>query len=135
MIAGTVGEAAAAEFILIADEIAATVQVTEMIAADPRRRVALYPASMHGLTAMVYGLVSVAEAGNLPAVIDTLAEVRRLSGLRPEPAFARMPLGELTTYGFELLIQKALDNGWQEAFLSSPAYAAYAAERRAAGLE
>jgi hypothetical protein len=41
----------------------------------------------------------------------------------------------LATYGFELLIRKALDRGWQQAFLTSPSYAAYAAERRAAGLE
>ncbi len=135
MIAGTVGEAAAAEFILIADDIAATVQVTAMLEAGRRDRLALYPETMHGLTALVYGLVSVADAGNLPGVIDIMAEVRHLATLRPTPALARLPLGELCTYGFELLIRKALDNGWQQAFLASPAYATYAAERKAAGLE
>lgn len=135
MIAGTVGEAAAAEFILIADEIAATVQVGAMIEAGPRRRLDLYPASMHGLTALVYGLVSAADAASLPVVIEIMAEIRDLGRLRRDAAFARMPLGELATYGFELLIRKALDHGWQQAFLTSPAYAAYAAERRAAGLE
>ena len=134
MIAGTVGEAAA-EFILIADDIAATVQVTEMLEVGARRRVEMYPATIHGLTALVYGLVSIADAKTLPGVIDIMAEVRGLAGLRPEPAFARMPLGELCTYGFELLIRKALDNGLQQGFLTSPSYAAYAAERKAAGLE
>jgi hypothetical protein len=43
-------------------------------------------------------------------------------------------LGELTTYGFELLIEKALAEGLQEAFRSSKAYATYAAEREHAGL-
>jgi MoxR-like ATPase len=135
MIAGTVGEAAAAEFILIADEIASTVQVAGMIAAGPRQRIEMYPATMHGLTALVYGLVSSADAATLPAVIEIMAEVRQLAGLRRDEVFARLPLGELATYGFELLIRKALDRGWQQAFLTSPSYAAYAAERRAAGLE
>ncbi len=135
MVAGTVGEAVAAEFILIAEDIAATVQVSEMLAAGVRQRVAMYPATMHGLTALVYGLVGLADESSLPGAIDIMAEVRHLSALRPEAAFARMPLGELCTYGFELLIRKALDNGWQAAFLGSAAYAAYAAERKAAGLE
>ena len=95
----------------------------------------MYPATMHGLTALVYGLVSVADAATLPTVIDIMAELRQLAGLRRDEAYARLPLGELATYGFELLIRKALDRGWQQAFLTSPAYAAYAAERRAAGLE
>jgi MoxR-like ATPase len=135
MIAGTVGEAAAAEFILVADDIAATVQVAEMLAATGKARLALYPASMHGLTALVYGLVASADAATLPGVIEIMAEIRQLSGLRADPAFGRMPLGELCTYGFELLIAKALSQGQQATFASSPAYAAYAAERRAAGLE
>jgi MoxR-like ATPase len=135
MIAGTVGEAAAAEFVLIADEIAATVQVGDMIEAGPRRRIEMYPPTMHGLTALVYGLVSVADVRTLPAVIEIMAEIRQLATVRRDESFARMPLGELATYGFELLIRKALENGWQQAFLTSPAYAAYAAERKAAGLE
>jgi hypothetical protein len=64
-----------------------------------------------------------------------MAEIRALGSLRADPAFARMPLAELCTHGFELLIAKALDRGWQAAFAASPAYAAYAAERRATGLE
>jgi len=135
MIAGTVGEAAAAEFALVADDIAATVQVAEMLAATPKVRLAMYPATMHGLTALVYGLVTTADAATLPAAIDILAEVRRLGTLRDDAVFARLPLAELCTHGFEMLIRRALDCGWQQAFLTSPAYAAYAAERRAAGLE
>lgn len=135
MVAGTVGEAVAAEFALIADDIAATVQVGAMIAATGRARLALYPASMHGLTALVYALVTAADAANLPPVIEIMADIRRLSTLRDDSTLARLPLGELTTHGFEMLIRRALDRGWQQAFLTSPAYAAYAAERRAAGLE
>lgn len=134
MVAGTVGEAVAAEFTLIADDIAATVQAGEMIAASGRARLALYPASMHGLTALVYALVTAADPQTLPAVIEIMADIRRLASLRDDATLARLPLGELATHGFEMLLRRALERGWQEAFLTSPAYAAYAAERRAAGL-
>lgn len=134
MIAGTLGEAAAAEFLLIANDIAATVQVDEMLVAAPKDRLALYPASMHGLTALAYALVSRSDADTLPACIEIMADLRHLGQRRGE-GFARLPLAELTTHGFEMLIRKALDRGWQEAFLTSAPYADYAAERRAAGLE
>jgi MoxR-like ATPase len=135
MIAGTVGEAAAAEFAVIAGEIAATVQVEAMLAAAPKDRARLYPPGMHGLTALAYGLVARADAETMPACIEIMADLRHLPRLRAEADFARLPLGELTTHGFEMLIRKALDRGWQAAFLASPAYRAYAEERRAQGLE
>lgn len=134
MIAGTVGEGPAAEFALVAGDIAATVQIEEMLLAAPRDRIALYPPSMHGLTALVFGLVAVADAANLSRVIDVMAEVRHLARLSPERTFAALPLSELCAYGFELLIAKALRAGWQDTFLASRAYADYAAERQAAGL-
>ena len=134
MIAGTVGEGPAAEFALIATEIAATVQIADMLAASPRDRTALYPASMHGLTALAFGLVAAADRQTLPAVIEIMAGLRHLARQRPEPAFATLPLAELCAYGFELLIARALKSGWQDAFLSSRAYADYAAERQEAGL-
>lgn len=134
LIAGTLGEAVAAEFLLVATEIAATVQVEDMLEATPGDRAALYPASMHGLTALTYALIARADAGTLPRIIEIMAAIRHLGRDRGEP-FTRLPLGELVTHGFEGLIRKALDRGWQEAFLESRAYADYAAERRAQGLE
>lgn len=134
MIAGTVGEGPAAEFALIAAEVAATVQVEEMLRATPRDRVAMYPASMHGLTALVFGLVAAADRSTLPAAIEVMAGIRTLSRTRSEPEFAGLPLAELCSYGFEILIARALREGWQDAFLASRAYADYAAERQAAGL-
>jgi hypothetical protein len=43
-------------------------------------------------------------------------------------------LGELASFGFELLIGRAFERGWQDAFATSETYAGYAAERRATGL-
>lgn len=132
-IAGVIGEAAAAEFLLIADDIAASVHLEALLAADRGERLALYPASMHGMTALVYALITRADGDRMAAVIEIMAELREL-GAQRGGVFAAMPLAELGTHGFELLIGKALRNGWEEAFLSSPAYAEYAAARDAAGL-
>ena len=131
---GVLGEAVAAEFLLIAEEIAATVQLDALLESAGKDRLALYPASMHGMTALTYALINRADADRLPAIIEIMAELRGLGAVRGAP-FDAMPLAELGTHGFELLIRKALDAGWQEAFLTSPAYAAYASERGAAGLD
>jgi hypothetical protein len=73
--------------------------------------------------------VTLADEGRLPATIDVMAGIATLAQDRVEPEFARLPLAELVTYGFELLIDKALANGWQEAFRSSNSYADYLASR------
>lgn len=136
MLAGTLGDAVAAEFQLIADDIAATVDAARLLAAADRDRPALYPASMHGLHALIHAVVGGLAAGNAAASIAALADIRRLDRLRPDaPAFARMPLAELTAHGFEMLIRQGLARGLADMFLDHPAYAAYAAERRALGLE
>ena len=134
MIAGTVGEAVAAEFAIIADEIAATVRVEDMLEADARRRWALYPASMHGLNALVYGLVGMVRADTIAGVIEIMAGIRSIADERPEPVFRQIPLSELCTYGFELLLRRALDAGLGPQVLESPAYRAYADAREKAGL-
>ena len=132
-IAGVLGDAVAAEFLLVADDIAATVQVDALLDAGGAERLALYPPSMHGLTALVYALVTRADAQCLPQIIAIMAELRRLGTTRGAP-FVAMPLAELGTHGFELLITRALAQGWTDAFAQSTEYAAYAAERDAAGL-
>lgn len=130
MIAGTVGAAPAAEFALLADEIAATVQIDQMLAAPRSERAALYPRTLHGMTAMVYGLAGAANRESLGKAIEILADLRTLGGA----THAGLPLAELAGFGFELLIGRAFEKGWQEVFATSDAYADYAAERRAAGL-
>ncbi|MFK7755195.1 MAG: AAA family ATPase [Sedimentitalea sp.] len=127
LIAGTLGDAVAAEFILIAEDIAATVQAADMLAASARARMDMYPQNLHGLTALIYALVTLTDKTTIAPVIDVMAGIRTLEG----PAFAALPLGELTTHGFELLIDKALGLGLQEAFRSSKSYASYAAARDA----
>ena len=130
MIAGTVGSAPAAEFALFADEIAATVRIDEMLATLRADRMELYPVTLHGLTALVFGLVGMVNRDTLPAAIEILADLRAHRALSGNG----LPTSELASFGFELLIRRALTEGWQEVFATSEAYAAYAADRRDLGL-
>ena len=134
MVAGTLGEAIGAEFAVVADDIAATVRVAEMLAVAQKSRWAMYPATMHGLHALVYGLIGALEEDNVAQVCEAMAGLRALPRERPDDGFARLPLAELTTHGFELLLRRGLDRGLGEAFLNAPAYTAYAEEREALGI-
>ncbi|WP_371036344.1 AAA family ATPase [Rhodosalinus sp. FB01] len=135
MIAGTVGEAPAAEFAVVAEDVAASLELDALLAAPPKDRWALYPDTLNGLNALVYALAGAADAARIAPAIEVMAGLRELPKHREEEVFRRLPLGELTAFGFEMLIRKALEAGLQDAFLRSEAYAAYASERRAAGLE
>jgi hypothetical protein len=106
------------------------VQVEEMLETPRADRASLYPETLHGLTALIYGLIGAVDEARLPAAIEILADMRGLSG----PRHRALPLSELASFGFELLIGRALEKGWQEVFARSDAYADYARTREAAGL-
>ncbi|PWR03640.1 ATPase [Meridianimarinicoccus roseus] len=135
MVAGTVGAAAAAEYAVVADDIAASLQLDALLAAAPGKRAALYPDTLNGLNALAFALVGAADATRIDAVIDTMAGIRTLDRVRPGEGFDALPLAELCAFGFEMLIDRGLKTGLQDAFLQSESYAAYAAERRATGLD
>ncbi len=135
MVAGTVGDAAAAEFAAVADEIAASLDVDQMLSADRTARWDLYPDSVNGLVALAYALVARSAPETIEGVIAIMAGIRDLARHRREPAFDALPLAELCTFGFEILIRKALGDGLEEAFARSDAYRAYAGDRAAAGLD
>lgn len=133
MIEGTLGAAVAAEFSLVADDIAASLALDDLLAAPKARRAALYPSSLHGLHALVYALAARLGPGNLRASVEVLAGVRELAEARPEPVFASLPLAELTTHGFEVLIGRGLGLGLGQAMLAVPEMAEHMARRAADG--
>ncbi|MEM1352799.1 MAG: MoxR family ATPase, partial [Pseudomonadota bacterium] len=134
MIAGTVGDAVAAEFIVVSDEIAGSLDAVGLLAASPGDRAALYPDHLHGLNALVFALVGLADARTIAAVIEVMEGLRRLAEIRSEPQFQQLPLAELCGYGFEMLMEKALTQGWQHAFAQSDTYARYQVDLQAQGV-
>jgi hypothetical protein len=137
MVAGTIGEAIGAEFSIIADDIAATVQVTEMVKKSRAERIKMYPHTMHGLNAMVFGLLGLASKENLNEVVEIMVDMRDLVAKRPDAAddFKKLPLKELQTHGFESLIGKYMSMNLGQELLNHPAFQQYSAERQADGLE
>ncbi|MFK7874278.1 MAG: AAA family ATPase [Paracoccaceae bacterium] len=135
MIAGTLGSAVAAELAIVADDIAASVHIEDMLGADPKARLPLFPSNLHGLNALIFGLIGAANAQTMPRVIEIMEQLRHLNRDCPDAGFGALPLAELCAFGFELLMAKALKYDLTQAFATSPAYAAYAADRQAAGLD
>jgi len=133
MIEGTLGAAVAAEFQVVADDIAASLAIDDLIAAPKARRAALYPASLHGLHALVYALAARLDRQTVRPAVEILAAVPGLAEARAEAVFAALPLRELTTHGFEVLIRRGLDLGLGEAMLEVPEMAEHMGRREAEG--
>ncbi|MEM8837823.1 MAG: AAA family ATPase [Pseudomonadota bacterium] len=135
MIAGTVGTAIAGQFLQVADDIEATVDIEALVAAERRARPDLYPATLHGLNALMFGLVSYLNKDNSSAIIETMLDIGELRKLRQNTeGLSVLPLRELATAGFEMLIERCLDLGIADTILDHPAYSAHMAERRELGL-
>ena len=133
LIAGVVGEAAAAEYARVADDLAATLDVGRLLDAPSQAdRWDLYPPGLTGLHGLVYALAARLDANTAPAAIEILAGVEDLPRRRPDEGFDRLPLGELATLGFETLAQRALDLDLADAFLASPVYRRWDEGREAA---
>ncbi|MEO1238417.1 MAG: MoxR family ATPase [Pseudomonadota bacterium] len=129
MIEGTIGAAVAAEFLPIADELLTSLAVDDLLAAAPGRRAALYPASLHGLHGLVYALTARLDADTAPAAIAVLAGIGELHQTRSEPIFKTLPLAELVSHGFEILIRRGLDLGLGDALLDVPEMRTHMEER------
>lgn len=129
MVAGTIGIAPAAEFARVANELDAMVTVQDMLATPRGKRAELYPDTLNGLVGLIYGLVAQTDADTIPDVIEVMADLRTLDSAPVQS----LPLGELASFGFELLIRKALARDLHEAFRGSAAYAEYARSRAETG--
>ncbi len=134
-IAGRVGSATAAAFWTVANDIDSAVQVTEMFKVSRDKRVAMYPKTLDGLNALVFGTIGHMTEENMEAAIEIMVDLGNLTTLRPdEEAFKMFPIGELATHGNEAMMTKAIKLGLAEKFATSPAYQAYYQSRKELGL-
>lgn len=126
---GRIGAANAAEFFGVLRELQAGADVVALLAAKPGAdTAALLPTTLDGLYGLVYGLL--AAATDAPILERALAVVGQL----PDVRAARLPIREVQTLAMELLAQKALENGWEQAMLDSAAYREHSEQRRRDGL-
>jgi uncharacterized protein YjeT (DUF2065 family) len=136
MIAGTVGDSVCADFMIVADDVAATVQVTEMVKLPRAERARMYPVNQYGLQAMVFGLLGHLQETNVEPSIEIMVDIGKLPKLRPEEnkELSKLPLMELRTHGMESLIAKAMEMKLESAVLDCAAYNEYHKERESLGL-
>lgn len=120
MVEGTIGAAIAAEFLPIADDLKATLAVDDLLNASASRRPGLYPTTLHGLHGLVYALAARLDEENAPEAVAVLAGISDLADQRSEPVFASLPLAELVSHGFEILIRRGLDLDLGERLLAVP---------------
>lgn len=125
---GRIGAANAAEFFGVLREIQAGADVVKLLAA--RRgdeTVALLPRSLDALYGLVYGLLGAAgDEARLARALEIVEQLPEARG--PVP----LPLREAQTLAMELLLQKALEHGFEGVVLDSPAYHRYDEQRRRA---
>ena len=76
---------------------------------------------------MIYALVAQADAATMPDTIDIMADLSNADA-------PGLPLADLTSFGFEIPIRKALNQGLTDAFRTSRSYQEYAAARAEVGV-
>jgi hypothetical protein len=122
---GRIGAANAAEFFGVLKELRQGADVLALLAAEPgAATLKLLPGSLDGLYALAYGLVAAStDAERLARAMAIAGQLTEYRG--PQP----LPLAEVQTLIVELLAQRALLQGLEQALLQSPAYQRYAAGR------
>ena len=122
---GRIGAANAAEFFGVLKELRSGADVLALLAAEAgAATLKLLPASLDGLYALAYGLVAACTDG------ERLTRAMAIAGQLPElRGPVPLPLAEVQTLVVELLAQRALQQGLEQALLQSPAYQRYAAGR------
>lgn len=125
MAAGTLGNHISHEFGIIADDIAQSVKVSEMIETPREKRLKMYPTTMHGLNAMVFGVIATITRETLEPCCEILVDMGNLDTLRSaDKEYRSLPLREIETYAFETLMEKlsqSQDMGYED-LTSSPAF-------------
>jgi hypothetical protein len=123
-IQGRIGAANAAEFIAAIREIQAGSNVLELLEARPgEATAALLPGTLDGLYGLVYGLASAAtERHRIQRVLEIVEQFTDMPGT--------LPVRESQTLAMELILKRALENGFDEAVINSPEWHRYS-ERHA----
>lgn len=122
---GRIGAANAAEFFGVLKELRSGADVLALLAAEPgAATLKLLPTTLDGLYALAYGLVAACtEPERLARAMAIAEQLPAVRGAVP------LPLAEVQTLIVELLAQRALQLGFEQALLESPAYQRYAASR------
>lgn len=122
---GRIGAANAAEFFGVLREIEAGANVLALLQAKRgAETVELLPRTLDALYGMIYGLLAACDEPE--RVTRTLEIIEQLPDVRAEQP---LPVREAQTLTMELLFERALAQGLEQAVLESPVYQRYQAQR------
>jgi hypothetical protein len=126
---GRLGAANAAEFFGVLRELSAGADVARLLEARPgAETAALLPTTLDGLYGMTYALLAAAtEPQTVTRALEIVEQLPEIKSRTP------LPVREVQTLAMELLFQKALERGLEEAVLESPVYRRYRRTRGAGG--
>ncbi len=111
-VAGIIGDAAATEFILLAEEIKNTKLVGELLKIQrktPSRIGKFLPDTINGLYALSFAIATSADENNY---IELLELINRFDEL-PDERFAALPMRDIQTMAGSLLLEKIWKEGWK----------------------
>lgn len=122
MIAGTVGTSVATEFLRVAEDAEATVNLDALVQAQRKSRAPLYPDTLHGLNALIFGLSAYVNDDTVDNVIKCTLDIRELQIMKPKSkGLKSIPLHKLATVGVEMIIETSLQKGLTDRILAPPA--------------
>ena len=111
-VAGIIGDAAATEFILLAEEIKNTKSVGELLKIHrktPSRIEKFLPDTINGLYALSFAIATSADENNS---IELLELINRFDEL-PDERFAALPMRDIQTMAGSLLLEKIWKENWK----------------------
>lgn len=130
-VAGIIGDATAAEFMMLAEEIAHLKSIDELLdiqRKSPNKIGNYLPATLNGIYALSFAIVTRATE---ETAVDLLELINRFDELTSEN-FALLPMRDLQTMAGSLLLDKIWKEGWKVE--DSQAFWRYNAKREAANM-
>jgi MoxR-like ATPase len=126
LIYGTIGEAAGARFLTVANELEGMASIEALLAVDKDDVLSLLPTTLNGLWAMTYSMVAAIQKGeehhkDLARILDICGMLDKIPSTTP------LPLKDIQSLAFTLVTQRANDL-WID-ISAHPAFQAWHAER------
>jgi MoxR-like ATPase len=122
-ISGIVGDAVAAKFDLLAQELADMASVADILAASPRKRADLIPKSVNGLYALVFAMLASVNADTIGAIYDVLGDLPDLGN-----SHRNLPLDEVQTLGMTMISGRVMQKKLSSLVWNHPKFLAWDAK-------
>jgi hypothetical protein len=126
---GILGQATAASFMAVFDEVRRYATVDALLKNKGEKRMKMYPKSLAGMYNLAYGLTAYVNKTNWEEIIGVALDIEKLDG-----QYKQIGLAEVVTLTMELLLTKLNEIGVGHLVPKNARYQQYAERRTAIGL-